>query len=504
MALCTTPGCVLAAAELIRDMSPDYAEINPCEDFRRFTCEGFDKIHGLRTDQPNLNTITIMSETAQDVLRQVLESPSADMLTGSSSLEQDNLGKIQSAYAACMNETAIQQLGNEPLFEVLSSLEDINQNHGPNITAYVDYLMSFGQSALIKLGVTIDPYNPDQQVVLLTGPGLGLDAKAFYKDERMVALYKETITAVFTRLNQTEEASICPQSKLCGQLASFAKPSAVQALVELESKIAAATPDAEQSQDPTLYYSPLNITDVEDMLPQISVSSLITKKAPDYLPRAIIVESPAFLRSLSGTLEGTPDDIVQFYMYWKLILGLEGVLESDAIEPVREFNSILEGKDATARPERWRTCVADVDTGLSWLLSSYYVKETFSEKSKEFGDRIILDIKDQYVKKIQGSEWMSEDVRKSAIDKVHSIRQKIGYPTKSPNIKDPQQLQDYYSDVNITNGYLANSLSMVRSLLARKWSRAGKPTDRDTWQQMTAATVKVILHAACVEHLCAN
>ena len=501
MALCTTPGCVVAAAELIRDMSPNQAGIDPCNDFRKFTCEGFDRTHGLRAEQSTTQTLTIMGETAQNVLRQVLESPTPNMYTGSS-LEQDNFEKLQTAYNTCMNETAIQLVGNDPLLEVLKGLQDIDKSREVTITAGVEYLMGLGQSALIGMGVSEDDRNPDQQIVFLSEPSLGLGSKPYYKDEQKVTLYKETITAVLTRLDQAENTRICPQSELCSQLSSFTEPSAVQSLIEFESKIAAATPDTEKSQDPTFYYNPLNITEVEKLLPQISISTLINKKAPEYLPRTIIVGSPAYLQSLSGILETTSDETIQLYLYWKLILGFQTEIESYAIEPLREFNNRLQGKDAAAKPERWRTCIGHVGSGLGWLLSYYYVNETFTEKSKEFGDRVIQDIRDQFAVKINGSEWMSEDVRGLAIEKVHSIRQKIGYPTKSPNIKDPQQLQNYYSDVNVTGGYFATSLSMTKDSHKRTWAKAGKSTDRDAWF-MTAATVNVIRRSVEGE-ICAN
>lgn len=49
--ICTTPGCVLAASELLRSMSPNYKDIDPCDDFRAYVCEGFDATHDLRSDQ---------------------------------------------------------------------------------------------------------------------------------------------------------------------------------------------------------------------------------------------------------------------------------------------------------------------------------------------------------------------------------------------------------------------------------------------------------------------
>jgi endothelin-converting enzyme len=58
------------------------------------------------------------------------------------------------------------------------------------------------------------------------------------------------------------------------------------------------------------------------------------------------------------------------------------------------------------------------------------VEKAFSEDAKSFGDQIVSDIKDQFIEKLKVTTWMDKSVVKLAIDKVHKIVQKIGYPTK--------------------------------------------------------------------------
>lgn len=74
---------------------------------------------------------------------------------------------------------------------------------------------------------------------------------------------------------------------------------------------------------------------------------------------------------------------------------------------------------------------------------------------------------------------------------VHNIIQKIGYPTKSPDIRDSAALEKYYGDVNISStAFFGNALSIVKFTIEREWSALGKPTNRDEWG-MTADTVNV-------------
>lgn len=126
--VCTTPGCVLAASELLHNLSPRYRDIDPCIDFRAFVCEGWDLRHDLREDQSDLFTGTIMNEQSQVLLRHVLESPSPgepleDDKNGR--IEKVNFHKLQDAYRACMDESAIQAQASSPLIDILRNLQKI-------------------------------------------------------------------------------------------------------------------------------------------------------------------------------------------------------------------------------------------------------------------------------------------------------------------------------------------------------------------------------------------
>jgi endothelin-converting enzyme len=71
-----------------------------------------------------------------------------------------------------------------------------------------------------------------------------------------------------------------------------------------------------------------------------------------------------------------------------------------------------------------------VDDGLGWILSRFFVEKAFSEKAKKFGDQIVSDIKEMFIEKLKKTTWMDQSVVELAIEKVHKIVQKIGYPTK--------------------------------------------------------------------------
>lgn len=126
---------------------------------------------------------------------------------------------------------------------------------------------------------------------------------------------------------------------------------------------------------------------------------------------------------------------------------------------------------------------------MGWILSRFFVEKAFSAEAKKFGDTIITDIKTEFAKKLQATKWMDKATTKQAINKVHNIIQKIGYPTKSPNIMDPASLESFYKSVNVDpEAFFANALSLSAFEVAKEWSALGKPVDRDRFE-MTVPTV---------------
>jgi endothelin-converting enzyme len=126
---------------------------------------------------------------------------------------------------------------------------------------------------------------------------------------------------------------------------------------------------------------------------------------------------------------------------------------------------------------------------VGWILSRFFVEKAFSAEAKKFGDTIITDIKTEFAKKLEATKWMDKATTKQAINKVHNIIQKIGYPTKSPNIMDPPSLGKYYDSVNVSSEtFFQNALAVRKFAVNDEWSAFGKPVDREQWG-MTVPTV---------------
>lgn len=174
---------MIAAAELLQDISPRYHEIDPCTSFDRFVCEGWEERHDLRADQGGSFTGTIMEENTQQILRHLLESPYTDnhpLVELSPSIEKHLFGKIQAAYDACMDEEKIKELGSGPLLEILRKVDHLFPGARPslipegfqeldeqnpkidllhkakkNLSNTIAYLESIGVTALVSFSISV-------------------------------------------------------------------------------------------------------------------------------------------------------------------------------------------------------------------------------------------------------------------------------------------------------------------------------------------------------------
>lgn len=515
---------MLAASEILQNLSPRYEKINPCADFDAFVCEGWREKNDLRDDQGGSFTGTMMAENSQMILRHILETSFEDShprLDPDTSAEAAIFRKLKDAYDACKDEDRLKERGSEPLLDVLLEIEKLFPAKRPHsgsepfptlhhqsqkglkfdgqnqLSTTMAFLISIGVPSLVSFSVSADDKDPDSVVLSLNAPRQpGLPSKEYYKDDQVVEAYAKTIGQVLESLLR-EAAPNATWFSRDGEGLSTYDEELVKELVEFETQLAEVTPSEEESEDVTQYYNPMTLDETRALIPQLSVQYIIAGLAPSgYSTDRIIVGSPSYLKGLSKILKATSAEVIQAYFVWKTVQRYASRVEDEALKPLLRFNNQLLGKAPDAVEERWRTCVNLVDDGLGWILSKFFIEKAFSEEAKNFGDQIVSDIKTQFIDKLKVAEWMSKDVRDLGIAKVHNIVQKIGYPTKSPDVRDSSALEEYYRIVNISNtAFFENGISIAKFETSRQWSALGKPTNRDEWG-MTAPTVNAYYNPA--------
>ncbi|KAI1135264.1 endothelin-converting enzyme 1 [Hypoxylon sp. FL0543] len=489
--LCLTSDCIHASSEILYNLSPDYKTIDPCTHFDTLVCDGFNNRHDIPQDRSSYSTGTIMSENGQTTLRHILESPYPNTSQHSSfspqnlmkqavSTDEENFDMIQKAYNSCMNETSLQEIGVQPLVNLIEQVAtsfpvaegdsgSVEESDYAALSDTILLLQKIGIGAFVGLTAGADDKNPDVVIVQGYPAGLSLPSPEYYQDNDTVSTYQAMLGEVFSSLLPTNSSKASAE-----QLA--------HSVIDFEKKIAAVTPPPEDQSDVTKYYNIVKLADAGKIGPAIGLDSVVKGLVPqNYTADSLLLAFPEFLGNVSEIISNTSKATVQSYLVWQLVNEYSTYVEGPEVQPIIRFSNVLSGKDPDTKSERWKTSVSYVDNTLGWILSRFYIEAAFSDEAKKYGDQIILDIKHQFISKLNGLSWMDDSVKKLAVNKVNNIDQKIGFPTTSPNITDPEALRAYYSGLTISDSFFNNSLFSNAREVNRTWSALGKPVDHGEW-----------------------
>ena len=197
----------------------------------------------------------------------------------------------------------------------------------------------------------------------------GLPSREYYNNSTWIEAYKHTIGAVLEALYQEVTPNIThPNVRILSD-------SLVQSLIDFEAQLAETSPSPKYAHDPSLYYNEFLIADVEALVPQMHMKSLVERQYPQYLPNKIIVESPDYLRAVSRLLTESTRETIQAYLAWKIVQVHGPKIISEAVKPLLRLNNQLEGREAGTVEDRWKTCVSHVDYGLSKRECSFNVHQ---------------------------------------------------------------------------------------------------------------------------------
>ena len=92
------------------------------------------------------------------------------------------------------------------------------------------------------------------------------------------------------------------------------------------------------------------------------------------------------------------------------------------------FGKTLSG--AQQLQPRWQRCVSYVDNDLGEALGQAYVQRAFPPEAKQRAQKMVKQIEEAMQQDIDGLPWMSPATKQQALEKLHTLANKIGYPDK--------------------------------------------------------------------------
>jgi len=434
--------------------------VDPCENFYRYSCNGWFKRNPLPADQSSYGRFTELAELNRRHLRQILEEAAVPTATRSA-----NEQKIGDEYASCMDTAAVNKLGLKPLQPELDRIAALKS--ASELPALLAHLHAIGVNAFFSLGSSQDFADSASVISFYGSGGLGLPERDYYtrtdaKSIEQRQQYVAHVHNIFMLAGETE--------------AQAAKDADV--VMAIETRLAKATLTITEQRDPQNLNHPTDVAGFSKELTHFSLSDYVTELHAPAAGKANDME-PKFFAEFNTLVADTPIDQIKTYLRWHLLHAYAGTSlpESFDRENWNFYSHILNG--AEKQHERWKRCTTRVDQELGEALGQVYVARYFPPEEKQQTLAMTLAIEHAMEKEIDGLDWMSAATKIRAKDKLHAVMNKIGYPEK---------WRDYSKLIIVRGDDLGNEMRAHEFDEARDLAKIGKPVDKNEWE-MTPPTV---------------
>ncbi len=443
--------------EPVLDVSSMDASVNPCEDFYNYSCGGWMKKNPIPPDQISWGVSTKLQDENLLVLRDILEK-AAEPDPNRNAITQ----KIGDYYAACMDEKSINAAELAPLKKEIQAIDRLQSKE--DIAALAASMID--DDVLFDFHSNQDYKNSEQVIAEVDQGGISLPDRDFYllQDSKTIKLRKEYVAHVRRMFD------------LLGDAPGLAEDES-HAVMRIETALAKGSMSRVDRRDPPNVYHKMSRTDLQALSPNFQWDIYFEKVGLRNLT-SLNVADPSFFKTMNAQLK--KEDLASWkaYLYWHLAHANAPYLSAGFVSLDFDFyGRTLQGAKQIA--PRWKRCVNATDNDLGEALGQAYVERAFSPEAKQHALTMVKQIESAMQSDIESLPWMTAITKQHAIEKLHAVVNRIGYPDK---------WRDYSALQISRDDELGNIMRAREFEFRRQLGKIGKPVDRMEWE-MTPPTV---------------
>ena len=457
---CTQNGKQLASGINLANLDSTYL---PGTDFYMYATGGWQKAHPLTAEYSRFGSFDQLQEDNNKRLRSLIDSVAAQQ-NEPGSIEQ----KIADLYNSAMDSVNLNEhywgaLEGFLLCDGYQCSPEITKNW---LAEVWPRMQRQGVRGLFGMYIEADEKDSKNNLVFIVQGGLTLGQKDYYVDN-------DPRTQEIRKAYQKYISDLCLHSGFGEKDAQRIS----QDVLRIETRLAYASKSRTELRDPEANYHKLSYNELKEQFPGIDWDGFFGNFGMEGVKEVCLGQPIAIHEAEKVLKEETPEALQNLYLWHALDMVSSYIDDESRALNFGFYGKVMSGKEED-RP-RWKRAVSAVEGGLGEALGQLYVAKYFPPEAKKRMEKLIKNLQIALGERIDVQEWMSDETKKVAREKLDAFYVKVGYPDKW---KD-------YSELEIGENYLNNMLAVgeweIKDMIREKFN---KPVDRDEWY-MTPQTV---------------
>ena len=450
------------------ELDDRYLDVTPGDDFNRYVNGKWLDTFEIPADKSNYGMFTRLADEAEEQVRDIIEeaaakSPAADTLEG----------KIAAIYNAYMDVDAINAAGLAPAQPYLDRIAAMETRED-----LAEIFAATGFRSPVSGWVDVDSKQTDQYIFYVTQGGLGLPDRSYYlednaKNEEIREAYKSYLATLLEKAGyeNAEEAA--------------------ESVYQLEYQIAEEHWDRALGRNRNLTYNKMSKDElialggdfpVETLLAGLGLADQENFVVRQVTPTAEEIEENGLTEEQQALLGGGIAGILSVAQTadldaWKAYLTAHFLSSHADVLPseIDDAQFAFYGQTLRGQPEqreRWKRAVSTTEGAVGEAVGKIYVEQHFKPEAKDAMEDLVENLRKAMAKNLDELEWMGDDTKVEAHDKLAKFTPKIGYP---------ETFETYDSLSVAGDDAFGNEMAVSEWQYEDMISQLGEPIDTDEW-----------------------
>ena len=433
------------------DLANFDTEVAPNADFYQYATGGWQKLNPLKPEYSRYGSFDMLRDNNEKRINELFADMTARK-TAPGSVEQ----KISDLYKMGLDSARLNAEGAAPIQAAVEKILAIDNR--AQLTEAIAALHSSVANPFFSIGVEADLMNSSMNALYASQSGLMMGNRDYYLDaenEQFRTAYKAYMAKIFA-LAGIPEAEI---------------EKAVAGVMNVETKLAEKMWSNVELRNIPAQYNPTSKADFEKRYDAIDWPTYYkTLGVGDF--DTIIVATLSSLDNANELLKTAPLDDIRYYLAAQYIDSAANYLSDDFQLASFDFFGRTMAGQQEMKP-RWKRAMSVPNGTLSEAVGEMYVAKYFPEEDKARMLELVKNLQTALSQHIDALDWMSDETKARAQEKLATFTVKIGYPDK---------WKDYSTlDIDPTKSYWENIVNASAWYTADNLTKLGKPVDKTEW-----------------------